>query len=1145
MGRSSLSSDFTHLHVHSEYSLLDGLARIKDIVTRTREMGMDSVALTDHGVMYGLVEFYHQCREAGVKPIIGCEVYVAKRTRHDREPRVDDDPYHLILLAENNVGYHNLLKLVSRAYTEGLYYKPRVDHELLSEHSEGLIVTSACLGGEISSLYLKGQEEEAARRAEWYREVFGADSYFLEVQDHGLEEERQVNPFLVDLAGRLGVGLVAANDAHYIEQSHAGPHDVLLCVQTGRNVDDDHRLKFPNDQFYLKTPEEMAEVFRDLPEALRNTVAIAERCNVDLDLDTLHLPSPSLPQGFEDPGSYLRHLCEERLPSLIPQPDQAVWDRLIYELDMIETMGYPGYFLIVSDFVDFAKREGIPVGPGRGSAAGSLVAYVLGITKVNPLDYNLPFERFLNPERVSLPDVDIDFCYERRDEIIDYVVDKYGDDCVSKIVTFGTMAARAVIRDVGRALKLPYNEVDRIAKMVPFQLGVTLEEALESSPDLASAYRERGEIRQLIDLARSLEGLPRHASVHAAGVVIADKPLVNYVPLQKMGDGSVVTQMDMDDVAELGLLKMDFLALRTLTMIHETTRIVKSLYGEDIDPDLIPLDDRATYRLLSGGHTAGVFQLESSGMKELLRKMKPETIEDVIAAVALYRPGPMENIPLFLEQKHGGKVEYTHPLMEPILRDTYGVIVYQEQIMRIASTMAGFSLGQADILRKGIGKKQEDMIEDMRGQFVEGCLQQGHEESLAREVFDLIHKFARYGFNKCHTTPYALLAYQTAYLKTHYPVEFMAALLTSVRENSDKVATYIGECRRMEIDVLAPCVNESLSNFTVVGDSIRFGLSAVKNVGLRLVSSIIEERKAGDYRSLRDLCTRVEAGLLNRRALESLVKAGALDAMGERSRLMSVLEQTLQAAHSVQREMGRGQVSLFDLGEDASGNREVSFPEELPEVPPLPSAEKLEMEKEVLGVYLSGHPLGDYQRELECATSHSLDQLEGLEDDTPVSLGGLVAAVKRVVTRNGDPMAFVTIEDAEGQAEVLVFPRTMKKVGSLVDSEEPILISGRVSRQDDEVKVVAEQIVPLRETERLTLTIPRQMDRQALAHLKTLLERNPGLVPVYLEFEATGSLIRTDPRYWVAPTSSAREELENLLGPGRISIQGQKQEAGT
>lgn len=1138
-----MSSDFSHLHVHSEYSLLDGLARIEEIVKRTEEMGMTSVAMTDHGVMYGLVEFYHRCQEAGIKPIVGCEVYVAPRTRHDREPRVDDDPYHLLLLAENQAGFHNLLKLVSRAYTEGLYYKPRVDQELLSTCSEGLIVSSACLGGEIPTLFLRGQEEEAVRRAEWYREVFGKDNFFLELQDHGLKEQEEVNPFLVDLAQRLGVGLIATNDSHYINRKDAGPHDILLCVQTGRSVDEENRMKFPNDQFYLKSPEEMRALFGHVPQALQNTVAIAERCNVKLDLETLHLPSPTIPEGFADASGYLRHLCRSRLPQLIPSPSEEIGSRLDYELDMIETMGYPGYFLIVWDFVEFARKRGIPVGPGRGSVAGSLVAYVLGITKVNPLDYNLPFERFLNPERVSLPDVDIDFCFERRDEIIDYVVQKYGEDCVSKIVTFGTMAARAVIRDVGRALKLPYNEVDRVAKQVPYQLGVTLEEALDSSPELASSYRQRPEIRRLIDLARSLEGLPRHASVHAAGVVIADQPLVNYVPLQKMGDGSVVTQMDMDDVAELGLLKMDFLALRTLTVIHQTTRIIQHLHSVSLDPDEIPLDDEKTYDLLSQGQTAGVFQLESSGMKELLRKLRPESIEDVIAAVALYRPGPMENIPLFLEQKHAGKVEYPHPLLEPILKDTYGIIVYQEQIMRIASTMAGFSLGQADILRKGIGKKQEDIIEEMREQFVEGCIEQGHDRTKAKEIFDLIHKFARYGFNKCHTTPYALLAYQTAYLKAHYPVEFMASLLTSVRENSDKVAAHIGECRRMGIQVLPPDVNESLSNFTVVSGALRFGLAAVKNVGLRLVEGIIEERKTGPYRSLRDLCTRVDTSLLNRRALESLAKAGALDSLGDRAQLLPVLEQTLQAAHAIQREMGRGQVSLFDLG-NGSGpdDDETPFPDELPTVPPLPTSEKLAMEKEVLGVYLSGHPLGEYQEEMKSGVSHSFSELEDLEDGTPVSVGGFVIQVKRVVTRNGEPMAFATVEDMGGQGEILIFPKTLKRVAPLVDSEAPILVSGHVSRQDDELKVIAEQIVPLRERERMVLSIPRGMDRAALAQLKTLLERSPGLIPVYLRFESSGSLVRIDPRYWIRSSASLQEDIQGLLGPGRIRMERPGQE---
>ncbi len=1097
---------------------------------------MPAVALTDHGVMHGMVDFYRGCREAGIKPILGCEVYVAPRTRHDREPRVDSDPHHLVVLAETQEGYQNLLSLVSRAYIEGLYYKPRVDHQLLEEHRGGLIVLSGCLGGEIPTLITRGQEDEAVRRATWYRETFGRDNFFLELQDHGISEQKMVNRFLVDIAGRLDLGLVATNDSHYLDRKDAASHDVLLCIQTGRSLDDENRLRFPGDAFFFRSPAEMRQLFGDVPGALSNTVAIAERCQVHLDFDTLRLPGAQLPAGFTDPSAYLKKLCRERLPALIPDAGPEVKERLDYELGVIENMGYPGYFLIIWDFVEHARAKGIPIGPGRGSAAGSLVSYVLGITKVNPLEYGLPFERFLNPERVSLPDVDIDFCYERRDEIIDYVVEKYGADCVSKIVTFGTMAARAVIRDVGRALKMPYAEVDRIAKQVPTTLGVTLDEALQNSSELASSYKQHPEVKKLLDLARSLEGLPRHASVHAAGVVIADQPLTRYVPLQKMGDGSIVTQLPMDAVADLGLLKMDFLALRTLTIIEETVRIVKHLHGEEIDPYTIPLDDSATYEMLSEGQTSGVFQLESSGMRDLLRKMKPGHIEDVIAAVALYRPGPMENIPLFLKQKHRKKVKYLHPLLEPILKETYGVIVYQEQILRIASAMAGFTLGQADVLRKGIGKKQEELMDQMREQFIDGCLAEGHPREMAEEVFELILKFARYGFNKCHTTPYALLAYQTAYFKAHYPVPLMAAILTSVRDNTDKVAGYISECRRMGIKVLPPDINESYSNFTVIGGSIRFGLSAVKNVGIKLVEAIIAERKAGSYGSLRDLCERVDASLLNRRALESLVRAGALDSLASRARLLPVLEGTLQASHTAQKELGRGQVSLFDLAGDSDD--EWAGADELPDVPDLPASHRLAMEKEVLGVYLSGHPLADYQEEIDRTASHAIAELDGVEDEARVRVAGLVSSVKRVVTRGGESMAFATIEDQEGQVEVLVFPRTLTLSSHLLDSDGPVLVVGRISRQDEDTKVVSEHLLPLRETARVVISVPRGMGSDHLAHVKLLLENSPGLTPVYLRFESGGGLVRTDPRYWVSPTDSLKESLVEVLGSGRLAFEG-------
>ncbi|HEY8450492.1 MAG TPA: DNA polymerase III subunit alpha, partial [Bacillota bacterium] len=843
--------DFVHLHVHSEYSLLDGASRLHDLPRRARELGMHAVALTDHGVMYGAVDFYKACRDVGVKPIFGVEAYLAQRTRHDREPRIDDRPYHFLLLARDRTGYRNLMRLVSLAYTEGLYYKPRIDLDLLADHAEGLIATSACLAGPITRLLDEGREEQALRMIRDLQEILGPENFYLEIQDHGIADERRLYGRLVEIGRRLGIPLVATNDVHYIEHRDARVQEILMCIQLGKTLEDGKRLRFENDQFYLKSPAEMAALFREVPEALANTVRIAERCNVELELGRVLLPAFSVPGG-EDEATYLRKLCYQRLPERYPNAGPEVRQRLDYELDVIEKMGYPAYFLIVADFVQFAKSRGIPVGPGRGSAAGSIVSYLLGITNVDPLRFQLLFERFLNPERVSLPDIDIDFCYERRDEVIDYVVQKYGADRVAQIITFGTMAARAVIRDVGRVLGMPYGEVDRIAKLVPAQLGITLDDALQLSPDLARLYREDERVRELIDYARALEGFPRHASVHAAGVVIAPDPVMDHVPLQKMGDGTVVTQYDWMKIEEVGLLKMDFLGLRTLTVMEETRRLVRETYGHELDLDRIPLDDPKTYELLGRGETAAVFQLESGGMREMLRDLKPSNIEDIIAAVALYRPGPMQFIPDFIRSKHEGNVRYLHPDLEPILKDTYGIMVYQEQVMQVASKIAGFSLGKADLLRRAIGKKKKDLIDEMKQEFIQGAVAQGYTAELAAQIYDQIERFANYGFNRCHSTPYGLLAYQTAYLKANYPVAYMAATLTSFMNNSDKVAEYIKECRRMGIHVLPPDVNRSAAAFTVEGEAIRFGLAAIKNVGRGAIEAIVRARQQfGAFTSLR------------------------------------------------------------------------------------------------------------------------------------------------------------------------------------------------------------------------------------------------------------------------------------------------------
>jgi len=1051
-----MGSSFVHLHVHTAYSLLDGACRLDDLARQARAQGMDALAITDHGSMYGVVEFYETCRRHGLKPVIGCEVYVARRTRFDRAPRVDEDPFHLVLLAENQTGYKNLVKLVSLGYSEGFYYKPRVDSELLERHSDGLIALSACLSGEVSWRALEEGPEAARDAACKYLDLFGPGRFFLEVQDHGLEEQRRVNEILVGLARDLGIGLVASNDCHYVQREDARAHDILLCIQTGKTVTGEKRLRFPNDEFYLKSPREMEKLFAHLPEALENTVRIAERCNVEFTFGKYHLPKYEIPGGH-DAESYLRELCRKRLRERIPDATDEVRKQLEYELDTIARMGFQSYFLIVSDFIDFARSRGIPVGPGRGSVAGSLVAYVLGITKIDPLRYGLLFERFLNPDRVTMPDMDIDFCFERRNEVIDYVVDKYGKDSVAQIITFGTMAARAAIRDVGRALKLPYGAVDRIAKMVPFQIGMTLDRALEVSRDLSKEYDENQDVRNLVDLARALEGLPRHASVHAAGVVISRDPLVEHVPLQRTADGSVVTQYPMEVLERLGLLKMDFLGLRTLTVIHDTARIVRKIRGIDFDPDEIPLDDEATFALLAEGDTMGVFQLESGWVRDMLREMKPSRFEDLIAAVALCRPGPMENIPQYLKNKRGTPT-YLHETLEPILRETYGVIIYQEQVMRIASELAGFSLAQADLLRRAMGKKKAEIIEAQREAFLDGAGDRGIDRKVAEEIFELIYRFAGYGFNKSHATAYAFVAYQTAYLKANYTVEYMASLLTSVMGSTDKVALYVDECRRRGIDVLPPDTNESLADFTVVGRSIRFGLAAVKNVGRTAIDAIIEERRrGGEYSSLHDLCERVDVGLLNKRAIESLIKAGALDSLGaRRAQLLEVLDRTLDAAQQLRRSRQGGQLTFFDIAGDAAGFQEGG--DGLPEVEELSESERLAMEKEVVGMYITGHPLAQFEEELRRRTTSAIGALSELPNHSEVVVGGIVAGLKQHITKKGDRMAFVTLEDATGSVEVTVFPSVYERCRALLHADGIVLVEGRVSVQEEQPKVLADNV---------------------------------------------------------------------------------------
>lgn len=1021
---------------------------------------MDSCAITDHGCLYGLVDFYRACNQQGVKPILGCEVYVANRTLHDRTPHIDDNPYHLVLLAENDVGYSNLLKLSSLGYTEGFYYKPRVDKKALAEHSEGLIALSACLSGEVPSYVAQGRNDEAEAVARQYLEIFGRDSFFLEIQSNGMRVQDLVNRQLVQLGRKLGVPVVATNDVHYLRREDATAHDVLLCIQTGSVVDDPSRMRFPTDQFYLKSAEEMYREFAEIPEACAMTARIAERCNVELDFDTLHMPEFEAPPG-QTLDSYLRRLCEEGAIRRFGAISREVRERLDYELGIIERMGYSGYFLIVWDFIRYAKSQGIYVGPGRGSAPGSLAAYCLGITDVDPLAYNLLFERFLNPERVTMPDIDVDFCYERRGEVIDYVAGKYGSDKVAQIITFGTMAARAAIRDVGRALKFSYAEVDRIAKLVPAELNMTIDRALEVSPELAAAVGESERNRTLIEIARAVEGLPRHPSVHAAGVVISKDLLTDHVPLYKSADGVLTTQYPMEDLERLGIVKMDFLGLRTLTVIGNTVEIVKHTRNEDVDIESIPLDDPMVYEMLRNAESEGVFQLESSLFQNMLREVKPTKFEDLVAIVALGRPGPMVMTGDFVRGKHcHDTVKYPHPALEKILEPTYGVMLYQEQVMQAASELAGFSLGEADMLRRAMGKKKPEVIAGLRDRFMEGALGRGVSERAAQEVFSLIERFAGYGFNKSHSAAYALISYRTAYLRCHYFPEFMASTLTSVMGSSERVAMYIDVCRAAGVDVLPPDVNESFKGFTVSGNTIRFGLGAIKNVGEGAAESIISARKSGGpFVSFVDFCNRVDMTAVNRKALESLIRCGAFSEFGKRRALLAIMDQVCDQSAVRQRHQESGQASFFDLFEEPSGFGTADIP--LPDVPDFSESQILAMEKELLGLYISGHPLASVAEAIRKVATMSVRDLSNAEDGAYATLAGVIIGRKQIIARTGQPMAFVQIEDLTGQVEVVVFPRTYQECADILARDAIVVVKGRVDVKEEGIKILADSITEL------------------------------------------------------------------------------------
>lgn len=1109
----AVTPDFVHLHVHTQYSLLDGAIRIDPLLERCLQMGMHSVAITDHGVMFGVIEFYEKALKKNIKPVIGCECYIAPRKLTDKTPRDKEGTTHLVLIAENQTGYRNLCKLASLAQLEGFYYKPRIDKDVLRQYSEGLIGLSACLHGEIATQIITGRIDKAEEAARFYQSVFGENRFFLEAQFNGLKEQQLVNEALWEMSQRLSIPMIATNDCHYLDQADRDAHDVLLCIQTGKTVEDTHRLKFGTDQLYFKSKEEMHAHFKDFPGAMERTVEIADRCHVEFDFKTYHFPKIETSTG-EAVDVFFEKQAREGLERLLETLKRKKSDlneskyreRLDYEISVIRSMGFSGYFIIVSDFIRYAKDHQIPVGPGRGSAAGSLVAYCLGITEIDPLEYGLIFERFLNPSRISMPDIDVDFCINGREEVFKYVVNRYGGgDYVAQIITFGTLKTRAVIRDVGRALNIPLREVDTIAKMVPDRLNITLENALNEEPRLKKLAAEKPEVNRLIQICKVLEGLPRHASTHAAGVVIGDRPLVDYMPLYRGKKEEVVTQFDMKIVEKIGLVKFDFLGLRNLTVIDKALAIIRA--SGKTAPDLTNLDlrDPETYKLLSEGDTTGVFQLESSGMKELLTRLKPTCFEDVIAAVALYRPGPLNSgmAREFVDRKHGKKpVEYLLPQLKEILQETCGVIVYQEQVMKIAGEIADYSMAEADGLRKAMGKKIAALMAKHRERFLKGAVEKGVPADKAETLFGMMEKFGEYGFNKSHSAAYAMITFQTAYLKAHFPVEFMAALLTSEMHSIDGIVKFISECRSHKIEILPPDVNESEMEFMVVGDKIRFGLVAVKNVGEGAIKAILDARKESKFRSVFDFCQRADLRKVNKRVLESLIKCGAFDSTGaRRSPLIAVLEEALDYGQRMQKERLDPQLSLFDLG-----TKNTSFVSEppLPDVPEWDHDQCLFYEKESLGFYISGHPLERFDDILDKFTTvDSLSILEK-EDASAVRIGGMVGKFKQTRTKAGDPMGFLTLEDRQGFVEILVFPSVYEKSREFLEQDAPVLVQGMVMKEENAVKLQAETIIPMdKAEENWTATVHLKLeisktDQKLLKELKDLLAANPGNCRAFL-----------------------------------------------
>ena len=1067
--------EFTHLHVHTEYSLLDGSNKINEYVARVKELGMDCAAITDHGVMFGCIDFYRAAKAAGIKPILGCEVYVAPGSRFDKEiGREEDRYYHLVLLAENQEGYQNLMKIVSAGFVDGFYYKPRVDLEILEKYHEGIIALSACLAGEVARSITKGFYEESKKAALRYEEIFGKGNFFLELQDHGIPEQHRVNQQLVRMSRETGIELVATNDIHYTYSTDAEAHDILLCVQTGKRLQDEDRMRYEGGQYYVKSVEEMVALFPYAPQALENTHKIAERCNVEIEFGVTKLPKFDVPEGYTA-WEYLNKLCFDGLAERYSGDMGELEERLNYELNVIKNMGYVDYFLIVWDFIRYARDHDIIVGPGRGSAAGSLVSYTLGITKLDPIKYNLLFERFLNPERVSMPDIDVDFCFERRQEVIDYVVEKYGKDRVVQIVTFGTMAARGVIRDVGRVMDLPYAQCDLIAKMIPTELNITIDKAMKMNPELRNLYESDDTVKKLIDMSKRLEGLPRHTSMHAAGVVISQKPVVEYVPLSRASDGSLVTQFTMTTLEELGLLKMDFLGLRTLTVIQNAAKLVERDKGIALDMDKIDYDDKKVYAMLGAGKTEGVFQLESGGMTSFMKELKPGNLEDVIAGISLYRPGPMDFIPQYIRGKNNpDSITYDCPELEPILDATYGCIVYQEQVMQIVRNLGGYTLGRSDMVRRAMSKKKAAVMEKERKNFVygneeegvPGCINRGISEKVANKIFDDMTDFAKYAFNKSHAAAYAVVAYQTAFLKYYYPVEFMAALMTSVIDNPSKVSEYILSSRRMGIAILPPDINKGESSFSVDGGSIRYGLSAIKSIGKPVIEGLVEERNLrGGFKTLRDFIERMSGRDINKRTIENFIKAGAFDRIpGNRRQKMMVYIQILDAVNQEKKTAMTGQMSLFDL---VSEEEKEAYEIRMPDVEEYPKEAKLAFEKEVLGVYISGHPLEEYeQRWRNNITAVTTDFLPDDEtgmprviDNSKVTVGGMITGKTIKYTKTNKVMAFLTVEDLVGTVEIVVFPRDYEKNAQLMEVDDKVFIQGRVSAEDEKAsKLICENI---------------------------------------------------------------------------------------